>query len=76
MGLLDSINIDARIERAKEKIKEIYLRDNLPWVIGYSGGKDSTCTTQIIVDSILDLSDSGKELTKKIYYLKILIYIY
>ena len=30
MGLLDSINIDARIERAKEKIKEIYLRDNLP----------------------------------------------
>lgn len=67
MGLLDSINIDARIERAKEKIKEIYLRDNLPWVIGYSGGKDSTCTTQIIVDSILDLSDSGKELTKKIY---------
>lgn len=67
MGLLDSININARIERAKEKIKEIYLRDNLPWVIGYSGGKDSTCTTQIIVDSILDLSDSGKELTKKIY---------
>lgn len=67
MGLLDNINIDSRVKRAKDKIKEIYLRDNLPWVIGYSGGKDSTCTAQIIIDSILDLSDEGKELTKKIY---------
>ena len=57
MGLLDNINIDSRVKRAKDKIKEIYLRDNLPWVIGYSGGKDSTCTAQIIIDSILDLSD-------------------
>lgn len=67
MGLLDAIKIDSKIESAKNKIKEIYLRDNLPWVIGYSGGKDSTCTTQIIIDSILDLSDAGKELNKKIY---------
>lgn len=65
MGLLDNINIDSRVKRAKDKIKEIYLRDNLPWVIGYSGGKDSTCTAQIIIDSILDLSDEGKELTKR-----------
>ncbi len=29
-------------------IKNVYLRDDRPWVIGYSGGKDSTCALQLI----------------------------
>ena len=35
----------------KEKITEIqshYLADKKPWVIGYSGGKDSTVITQLV----------------------------
>lgn len=36
-------------------------------MISFSGEKDSTCTAQIIIDSILDLSAEGKELKKKIY---------
>lgn len=67
MGLLDVLNINNLVQETKDKIKEVYLRDNMPWVIGYSGGKDSTCTTQIIIDSLLDLNDIGTKLHKKVY---------
>jgi len=36
---------DHTIEDLYAKIREIYLSDNRPWVIGYSGGKDSTATS-------------------------------
>ena len=67
MGLLDKIDIEKLIEETKERIKRVYLRDAMPWVIGYSGGKDSTCTTQIIIDTLLDMTGSGIPLHKKIY---------
>jgi len=30
------------------EIRELYLADEVPWVIGYSGGKDSTATLQLV----------------------------
>jgi DNA sulfur modification protein DndC len=30
------------------EVQETYLNDNRPWVIGYSGGKDSTATVQLV----------------------------
>jgi len=42
----------------KSKIKEIqnlYLMDDKPWIIGYSGGKDSTCVLQLVYSSIKNL---------------------
>jgi DNA sulfur modification protein DndC len=38
-----------------EEIREIYLWDQIPWVIGYSGGKDSTAILQLIWLAIKDL---------------------
>lgn len=29
-----------------ETIKELYLEDMIPWICGYSGGKDSTAYNQ------------------------------
>lgn len=29
-------------------MKNLYLKDKRPWIIGFSGGKDSTCITQMI----------------------------
>ena len=43
----------------KSKIKEVqdlYLMDDKPWIIGYSGGKDSTCVLQLVYSSIKNLS--------------------
>lgn len=31
-----------------EEIRELYLADQVPWIIGYSGGKDSTAVLQLI----------------------------
>ena len=36
------------IEGLKETIRNLYRADEIPWVIGYSGGKDSTATLQLV----------------------------
>lgn len=67
MGLLDTININQLIDNTKYKIEKIYLQDDIPWIIGYSGGKDSTCATQLIVDTLLEMKEKNKILRKKVY---------
>ena len=32
----------------KNEMEIQYLNDDRPWIIGYSGGKDSTCLTQLV----------------------------
>lgn len=56
---------DEYLENLYQKVQGVYLADNRPWVIGYSGGKDSTATLQIIWTSLQKLP-RGK-LTKKIF---------
>lgn len=29
-----------------DEIKSVYLSDGRPWILGFSGGKDSTCMVQ------------------------------
>jgi DNA sulfur modification protein DndC len=43
------------VEQLLEEIKEIYLADSIPWVVGYSGGKDSTATLQLVWLALLAL---------------------
>ena len=31
-----------------EVIKQLYLEDRIPWICGYSGGKDSTAIVQLV----------------------------
>jgi len=31
-----------------EEIARLYMADSIPWVVGYSGGKDSTATLQLV----------------------------
>ncbi|MDZ8110490.1 MAG: DNA phosphorothioation system sulfurtransferase DndC [Nostoc sp. DedQUE12a] len=37
------------------EIQELYCLDAIPWVVGYSGGKDSTATLQLVWNAILGL---------------------
>lgn len=68
MSLLDYMKTNnLLVQNAKKDIEEVYFMNDLPWVIGYSGGKDSTCTTQIIIDTLIELRNKGKELNKKVY---------
>lgn len=45
-----------------ETVRNLYLADDIPWIIGYSGGKDSTATLQLVW---LSLSALPKEQLKK-----------
>ena len=48
-----------------EEIKNLYLTDNRPWIIGFSGGKDSTCMAQLVWTAISQLP--VEKMHKKIY---------
>ncbi len=43
------------IELLEEEVRELYLSDKVPWIIGYSGGKDSTAVLQLIWSAITQL---------------------
>lgn len=45
----------AGLQAAIEAIQETYAQDARPWVIGFSGGKDSTCTLQLVWQALLEL---------------------
>jgi DNA sulfur modification protein DndC len=48
-----------------QEIRDVYLSNTMPWVIGYSGGKDSTASLQLIWYALRDLPPA--QLTKPIY---------
>ncbi len=52
------------IELLTQEVQELYCLDDIPWVIGYSGGKDSTAVVQLIWNAIAKLPQSKR--TKKI----------
>ena len=38
-----------------ETIKGLYLEDIIPWICGYSGGKDSTAVVQLVWMALKEL---------------------
>jgi DNA sulfur modification protein DndC len=51
----ESDGIENEIKNLKNQIQEMYQSDNLPWVIGYSGGKDSTACAQLVWQAVKEL---------------------
>ncbi len=43
------------VEELTAEIRELYVADEVPWVIGYSGGKDSTAVLQLVWLALKDL---------------------
>lgn len=46
-----------------ETVRNLYLADDIPWVIGYSGGKDSTATLQLVWLAIESLPEDKRSKT-------------
>lgn len=55
ISAFSELGIEQTIALAKDQIRSLYLSDYLPWVVGYSGGKDSTATLQLIWEAIAEL---------------------
>lgn len=74
IGLVDNshfFNQDYSILKQKslaeiyEEIGQVYLSNNLPWVVGFSGGKDSTAALQLVWQALRQLPKA--QLTKHVY---------
>lgn len=48
-------NLQIKIDDILEEMKMVYKNDNRPWVIGYSGGKDSTAVVQLVFTMLQNL---------------------
>jgi len=49
-----------------EEMRVVYLHDKRPWMIGYSGGKDSTMLVMLVFEMLKRLDK--KQITKKILH--------
>ena len=54
-----------QFERIKEEMRTVYLHDQRPWMIGFSGGKDSTMLCQLVFEMLEELPAAQRK--KKIY---------
>ena len=53
------------LESIHQEIREVYQSDNRPWVIGYSGGKDSTTVLQLVWYALSELPEDKR--TKPVF---------
>ncbi|MBH8608232.1 DNA phosphorothioation system sulfurtransferase DndC [Thermoactinomyces sp. CICC 10521] len=63
--MLNIFGENEKIVKAKEQVKKVYLADDRPWVVGYSGGKDSTAVVQLVFSALSELEAS--QLKKMVY---------
>jgi len=45
----------AAFQDIKAGLRQLYLEDKRPWLVGFSGGKDSTMLASLIFDAILSI---------------------
>lgn len=66
-SILESFDkdINTKMSVAIKNIKDVYLSDNRPWIIGYSGGKDSSTVVHLVLKALLELDK--RDLTKHVY---------
>lgn len=58
-----ALGLKATIEHLKEEVRQLYLADDVPWIIGYSGGKDSTAILQLTWLALAELPTGQRNKT-------------
>ncbi|MEU7983918.1 DNA phosphorothioation system sulfurtransferase DndC [Streptosporangium canum] len=61
----DRGGLAAVVNGLTEEIRELYCADEVPWVVGYSGGKDSTAILQLVWLALQGLP--AEQRTKPVY---------
>ncbi|HEU6437762.1 MAG TPA: DNA phosphorothioation system sulfurtransferase DndC [Nitratidesulfovibrio sp.] len=54
-SVFDDLGFKPYLDHAYAEIQALYLENDRPWVIGYSGGKDSTAVVQLIWQALAKL---------------------
>lgn len=55
VSAFNELGFNETIEELCAEVQELYTADEVPWILGYSGGKDSTATLQLIWTAIAGL---------------------
>ncbi len=45
----------------KDSLRQLYVDDERPWLVGFSGGKDSTMLASLVFDAILSISPEQRK---------------
>ncbi|GIH97771.1 DNA phosphorothioation system sulfurtransferase DndC [Planobispora siamensis] len=61
----DKGGLAAVVSEITSEIRELYTADQVPWVVGYSGGKDSTAVLQLVWIALQGLPSEQR--TKPVY---------
>ena len=48
-------------QEIKGSLRQLYLEDERPWLVGFSGGKDSTMLASLIVETVADVTDDQRK---------------
>jgi DNA sulfur modification protein DndC len=59
----NELGFQATIAALQEEIRALYAADEVPWIVGYSGGKDSTAILQLIWGAIAGLPPEQRQKT-------------
>jgi DNA sulfur modification protein DndC len=54
------------IDQLVKQIAELYVKDDIPWIVGYSGGKDSSTCLQLMWKTLEYLKENNQKL-KSLY---------
>lgn len=57
----EEIGFQTTVDLLCEEVRELYLADEVPWILGYSGGKDSTATLQIVWIALAGLPENERK---------------
>ena len=63
--MTDSVFQTRKLQEIYDEIKKLYQSDDRPWILGFSGGKDSTCMAQLVWNAIAQLEEEKRK--KEIY---------
>jgi DNA sulfur modification protein DndC len=64
-ALFAGSSLNEVIAELTAEIRELYTADQVPWVVGYSGGKDSTAVLQLVWLALKELPEDQR--TKRVY---------
>lgn len=57
----DSLGRRETVQALVEEIHSLYLADDVPWILGYSGGKDSTACLQLVWEALRSLPEEKRK---------------
>ena len=55
------LGLPKTVQQLADEVRELYLGDAVPWVIGYSGGKDSSAVLQLVWNALRDLPEAQRK---------------